>query len=54
VHTGFRWGDLRERGNLEELSIDWKIILKSAYKEWDGEVWTGFIWLRIGAVGGLL
>jgi len=22
VHTGFWWGDLRERGHLEELSVD--------------------------------
>jgi hypothetical protein len=46
-------GDLRERDNLEDLCIDWKIILKSIFKNWDGEVWTGFIWLRIGAGGEL-
>jgi hypothetical protein len=39
---------MRERDNLEDLSIDWKIILKPVFKKWDGEVWTGFIWLKIG------
>jgi len=28
VHKGFWWGDMRERGHLENLSIDEKIILK--------------------------
>jgi hypothetical protein len=23
-------------------------------EEWDGEVWTGLIWLRVGTKGGLL
>jgi hypothetical protein len=28
MHTGFWWGNLRERDNLEELGIDGRIILK--------------------------
>jgi hypothetical protein len=28
VHTGFWWEDLRERGHLEDLSTDERIILK--------------------------
>jgi hypothetical protein len=28
VHTGFWWGNLRERGNLENLDVDGGIILK--------------------------
>jgi len=54
VHTGFRWEDLRERDNLEDLGIYWKIILKSIFKKWDGETWTGFTCLRIGTDGGHL
>jgi hypothetical protein len=36
-----------------ELGIDDKIILISILKKWDGEVWTGLIWLRIGKGDGL-
>jgi hypothetical protein len=30
----------------EDLGIDGWITLKQVFK-WDGEVWTGLIWLRI-------
>jgi hypothetical protein len=40
VHTGFWWGDLRERDHLEDLSIDEKIILKCIFKKCDGEPWA--------------
>jgi hypothetical protein len=35
AHTGFWWGDLRERGHLEDLGIDGKVILKWIFKKWD-------------------
>jgi hypothetical protein len=28
VHTGFWWGNRRERDQLEDLSVDGRIILK--------------------------
>jgi hypothetical protein len=28
LHTGFWWGDLREKDNLEDTSIDERIILR--------------------------
>jgi hypothetical protein len=42
VQTEFWWGDLRQRGPLEELGKDDRIILHRMFKEWDG-VWTEFI-----------
>jgi hypothetical protein len=53
VHTGFLWGNLRERNHLEDLGIDIdidRIVLKWIFK-WHGEIWTGLIWLRMGTGG---
>jgi hypothetical protein len=36
VHTGFWQGKLRERDNLENLSVDGRIILKWIFQKWDG------------------
>ena len=49
---GFGGGDLRVRGYLEDLGIDGRIILKWMLRKWDGEAYTGLIWLRIGTGGG--
>jgi hypothetical protein len=35
LHTGFWWGDLRERDHWEDLSVDGRIILKWLFKKWD-------------------
>ena len=47
VQTGFCWGDLRGGDHLQDLGRD-GIILKWIFKKWDGNVWTGLLWLRIG------
>ena len=33
VHTGFWWGNLRERDNLGDVRIDGRIILKYVFKK---------------------
>jgi hypothetical protein len=33
VHTGFLWGDLMERNNLEDLGADGRVILKFTFKK---------------------
>jgi hypothetical protein len=48
VYTGFYWGRLGERDNLEDLSVDGKIILKWLLRKAVGRAWGGLIWLIIG------
>jgi hypothetical protein len=36
--TGFWWGNQKEIFTLEDLSIDWKIILKLFFKRWNEEI----------------
>jgi len=44
VHTGFWWGNLRERNHLEELGVDGWIILKWIFKKWDRSLdWTDMV-----------
>jgi hypothetical protein len=43
VHTGFWWGDLRERDHLEDLSVEVIMLLKWICKKLEGEAWTGLI-----------
>jgi len=54
VRTGVWWVDLRDRDHLEGVGVGGRIILKWIFKKWDGETWTGLIWLRIGTRGGPL
>jgi hypothetical protein len=54
VHTGFWCGNLRERDNLEDPSIDGRIILKLIFYKSVGQAWAVLIWLRIDTSGRLL
>ena len=47
VHAGFWWDNLRERDHLQDLDVDGRIIFKWIFRKWDGEVWTGLLWIRI-------
>jgi hypothetical protein len=35
VYTGFRWGNPRERGHLEDRDVDEKIILRWIFRKWN-------------------
>jgi len=52
VRKRFWWGNLREREDLEDSSINGSITLQWIFKKWGGEARTGLIWLRIGKSGG--
>jgi len=54
MRAGFWWGSISARHHLKYINIDGRIILKCISKKWDGQFWTGLIWMRIGAGGGLL
>ena len=47
VHTGFWWGNLRDRELLEDTGVDGRIILKCIFRKWDGAC-TGLIGLKKG------
>jgi len=36
MHTGFWWGNLRERDHLGDPEVDESVILKWTFKTWDG------------------
>jgi hypothetical protein len=38
VYTGFWWGTLRERDNLEDPGEDGRLILRLIFWRWDGGV----------------
>jgi hypothetical protein len=43
---------LRERDNLGDLGVDWRIILRWIFGKRDVGVWTGLSWLWIETSGG--
>jgi len=49
--VGFWLEYLKERGHLEDLSIEETIILEWILKKWDEMAWTSLICLRVGESG---
>jgi len=49
------WSEnLKGRDHAEDLGVDGRIILEWILGKYGGRVWTGLIWLRIGASDRLL
>jgi len=51
MYRGFWWGNLRERGHSEDPGVVRSIIFRWIFRKWDGGVWSGSSWLRIGTGG---
>jgi len=47
VHREFWWEDLGERGQMEDLDLDERKILKWICKNYNGEALTGLILVMI-------
>jgi hypothetical protein len=54
MHAMFWLENLKGRDHFKDLGVDGKVILEWILRKRCGNVWTGFIWLRIGTSGGLL
>jgi hypothetical protein len=38
MYSGVWWGNLRERGHLEDPGVDKRIILRWMFRKWDVEL----------------
>jgi len=47
-------GKLKGGKHLENLGVNARIMSKRILKNYDGSVWSAYIWLRIGTSGELL
>jgi hypothetical protein len=52
--TGFSWENPKKKDHLEDQGVYGRMGSKWILGRLVGEVWSGFTWLRIGTVGGLL
>jgi hypothetical protein len=54
MHIEYWWEVQKERDHWENEDVGGWTILKWILDRYDGMVWIGSIWLRIGTSGGLL
>jgi hypothetical protein len=54
MYTTFSSENLKGRDHAEDLGVDGKIIIEWIFGEYNGKLWPGFMWLRIGTSGRLL
>jgi hypothetical protein len=45
---------VRDRDNMGDPGVGWRIIFKWIFRKMDVGLWTGSSWLRMGAVVGPL
>ena len=49
LHAEFLWGNLKEQENLEDLSVEGRLVLKQILKKIRGRPCALLIWLGTGA-----
>jgi hypothetical protein len=54
MHVGYWWEIQKERDHWEDQDVGGWTVLKWILERYDGMVWIGSIWLRIGTSVGLL
>jgi hypothetical protein len=54
VFIGYRWENQKERDHWGNQDVRGWTILKWILERYNGMVWIGFTWIRIGTSGGLL
>jgi hypothetical protein len=54
MRIGYWWESQKERDHWEDRDVGGWTTLKLILDRYDGMVWSGLIWLRIGTSGGLL
>jgi hypothetical protein len=54
ICPGFWWGSSNEKDHLEVQGVGGRMGTKLTLGRLVEGVWSGFTWLRIGIVGGLL
>jgi hypothetical protein len=54
MHIGYWWEIQKDREHREDQDVGGWTIVKWMLERYDGMVWIGSIWLRIGTSGGLL
>jgi hypothetical protein len=54
MRIGYWWESQKEKYHHEDQDVDGRIILGWILERWDGVMWTGLVWLRIGTGGEFL
>jgi hypothetical protein len=54
MHIGYWWESQKIRDHWEDLDVGGWTILEWILGRYDGMVWIGLNWLRIGTSGALL
>jgi len=54
MHTQFWSENLKGQYHAEYLRSTWKDNVRMDLMQSEWEVWTGFLWLRVGNSGGIL
>jgi hypothetical protein len=54
VYTGFWWGNLRAKSQLEDPDVDGGIMLRRIFRKWGVGTGTGWVWRRTETGGGHL